>query len=912
MAVGPISSGPGALMSIGGSDHSAIASVSSPSNGTGGTQGVTFNQLQPLNGGITASPTSTYPPPVIASSVIPSPSNPSTGMGASVQRVDTKMAPNPAFLHSSPPSAMRTRYMTRSSGTAPPPSCSSFVVVDEGNCSPRFLRSSLYRIPNEKDVLNKLGLPFGIIAQPLAEVGVGEHPVPLVEMNEPVRCRRCNGYINPFDEFIDGGSKYRCFLCECINEVPDFYFSPLQINGLRSDLAERPELTLGSVDFLVGDKFNFRPPHPMALLIAIDVSRFAFKTPVAGVGAASASVSESSSSSPSNPGYLPLLCKSLISIFQALEKADSPIYIALMTYSSGLHFYDLSRPDGVPQMFQINDLTNPFLPTGNDPEAIEKKLLLPLKKAMPALISLLEKLPLLHPHHEAQSAMGSAIQACRQLLHHRGGKIILFQSTLPNAGLGALPNRLTAKSAADDERKLLKPQSNFYIQEAQLLLASRIGVDLFFLPQAYIDVATLLPLSHITFGNCHYFLKFNGTRDRFRLHNDLYRSMSRLSAGYDSILCVRTSPGVVVSKYYGLPVTNQGDLDAAIIDCHSSFAFELQYDEKVLDPKRSVHGVQVATLFTSIAGKRILRVHTLGIISQDQMSDVFRAVDADATVSFLMRRVIHYALQDETALQDLRNQLTEVCVNTLSAYRKFASSSASSKEELQKLLLPESLKLLPCYLISAVKTKALRQAGRFVNVDERPLHWHQILQNFSVADQILQIYPRMFALHSLPIWAGKAHPEDPSPSSSSFVLPPWNRLTAPLMESNGIYLLDDGHQLVVWIGKDASPNLLTELFNQPTLQAIDVEGWTTQILSSSPTAEYSDSLFSAVHRIISSLQKPALVPAVHSYKTLFAIRQTDPQVNWFQLFLVEDKLDYAMSYPDYLCLIHSLIRKKLG
>jgi hypothetical protein len=32
--------------------------------------------------------------------------------------------------------------------------------------------------------------------------------------------------------------------------VPDEYFSPLEVNGLRRDLAERAELWRGSVDFV--------------------------------------------------------------------------------------------------------------------------------------------------------------------------------------------------------------------------------------------------------------------------------------------------------------------------------------------------------------------------------------------------------------------------------------------------------------------------------------------------------------------------------------------------------------------------------------------------------------------------------------------------------------------------------------
>jgi protein transport protein SEC24 len=66
----------------------------------------------------------------------------------------------------------------------------------------------------------------------------------------PLRCRRCRAYVNPFVNFVDNGAQYQCRLCGCANELPPEYFSPLDINGQRVDLAQRPELVHGTVDFV--------------------------------------------------------------------------------------------------------------------------------------------------------------------------------------------------------------------------------------------------------------------------------------------------------------------------------------------------------------------------------------------------------------------------------------------------------------------------------------------------------------------------------------------------------------------------------------------------------------------------------------------------------------------------------------
>lgn len=91
------------------------------------------------------------------------------------------------------------RYFTRC-GASPPSAVSDFVAVDEGNCSPRFIRLTTNAIPHEPELVEATKLCVGAVIQPLAEPRPGEEPVPLVTgMPEgPIRCKQCRAYINPF------------------------------------------------------------------------------------------------------------------------------------------------------------------------------------------------------------------------------------------------------------------------------------------------------------------------------------------------------------------------------------------------------------------------------------------------------------------------------------------------------------------------------------------------------------------------------------------------------------------------------------------------------------------------------------------------------------------------------------------
>lgn len=75
--------------------------------------------------------------------------------------------------------------------------------------------------------------------------------------------------MNPNCRFIDGGRHYECPICLCSNEgmellhvkyiiyalslfyvVPSEYFSHLDHTGRRADVAQRPELLYGTVEYI--------------------------------------------------------------------------------------------------------------------------------------------------------------------------------------------------------------------------------------------------------------------------------------------------------------------------------------------------------------------------------------------------------------------------------------------------------------------------------------------------------------------------------------------------------------------------------------------------------------------------------------------------------------------------------------
>lgn len=91
----------------------------------------------------------------------------------------------------------------------------------------------------------------------------------------------------------------------------------------------------------------------------------------------------------------------------------------------------------------------------------------------------------------------------------------------------------------------------------------------------------------------------------------------------------------------------------------------------------------------------------------------------------------------------IRNRLTDYVVDILASYRKYCATSSASGQ----LILPESLKFLPLFILGLQKHKVLRPG--LDNIDERAA---LIYYMYSLPIPFLApiFYPRMYALHQLP------------------------------------------------------------------------------------------------------------------------------------------------------------------
>ena len=79
---------------------------------------------------------------------------------------------------------------------------------------------------------------------------------------------------------------------------------------------------------------------------------------------------------------------------------------------------------------------------------------------------------------------------------------------------------------------------------------------------------------------------------------------------------------------------------------------------------------------------------------------------------------------------------------------------------------------------------------------------------------ITNIHPRFWSLHNLYPAAGLPNEND------KIVFPPLLNLSSEKLERNGLYLLENGNDIYLWIGRAVAPELCQLIFDRPSYDAI--------------------------------------------------------------------------------------------
>ncbi|KAG4928749.1 hypothetical protein JHK85_055235 [Glycine max] len=597
------------------------------------------------------------------------------------------------------------------------------------NCNPRYLRLTTSAVPSSQSLASRWHLPLGAVVCPLAEPPDGEE-VPIVNFAPAsvVRCRRCRTYVNPYMTFTEAGRKFRCNVCTLLNDVPSEYYAQLDATGKRVDINQRPELTKGTVEFVAPAEYMVRPPMPPVYFFLIDVSISAVRS-----------------------GMIEVVANTIKSCLDELPGFPRT-QIGFATFDSTIHFYNMKSSLTQPQMLVVSDLDDIFIPLPDD-------LLVNLSESRSVVETFLDSLPTMFQDNvNLESAFGPALKAAFMVMSQLGGKLLIFQNTLPSLGVGRLKLRGDDSRVygTDKEHGLRLPEDPFYKQMAAEFSKYQISTNVYAFSDKYTDIASLGTLAKYTAGQVYYYPAFQSAIHGEKLRHELRRDLTRETA-WEAVMRIRCAKGVRFTTYHGNFMLRSTDLLALpAVDCDKAFAMQLSLEETLLTTQ---------TMYL-------------------QSSFIIAAIE-------------------KTLSQKLEDARSAVQLRVVKALREYRNLYAVQHRLANRMIYPESLKFLMLYGLALCRSTALRGGYGDVPLDERCAAGH-IMMTVSIRRLLKLLYPSLIRLDEYLL---KASVQANDLKSVERRLP----LTGESLDSRGLYIYDDGIRFIIWFGRVISPDIAKNL-----------------------------------------------------------------------------------------------------
>ncbi|KDQ58689.1 hypothetical protein JAAARDRAFT_176744 [Jaapia argillacea MUCL 33604] len=716
------------------------------------------------------------------------------------------------------------------------------------NSHPSYQRCTVNAIPTTHSLLNKSKLPLALVITPYRSVKEGDEQVPVVTDTVIARCRRCRTYINPYVTFIDGGNRWRCCMCGMSNELPQLFdWDP--VRNQPGDRWARAELNHSVVEYVAPTEYMVRPPQPPVYVFLIDVSHAAVQS-----------------------GMVATATRTILENLDRIPDEDQRTKVAIVAFDVSLYFFSMPPGSSESSMLVVSDTDDVFLPKPTD-------LCVNLAESRASLEALLGRInDMFKENHIIGSALGPALQAGFKLMAPIGGKIVVLSSSLPSIGAGSLKNREDPKILGTaKESGLLQAASPFYKTFAIECSRAQVSVDMFLFSAAYQDVATLACLPHYTSGQTYFYPAFNASRteDAVKFAHE-FGEVLAMPIMLEAVMRVRASKGLRMSSFHGNFFVRSTDLLAMpTVPQDQSYAIEVQIEETITAP---FIVFQTAVLHTSCYGERRIRVITQALPTTSNLSEVFASADQVAIATLLANKAVEKSLTHK--LEDARDALFQKLVEILTCYK--GSMTAAGAGASAQLAISDNLKMLPVLVLGLLKNVGIRQSAQ-ISPDLRA--YAQALLT-TMPSQLLMpyLYPNFYSLHNMP-------PECGTVGEQGVIMPPPLPLTSERLERHGLFLIEDGQTIFLWVGRDAVPQLVADVFNLPNYEALRGGKMSLPLLEN-PFSQ----------RVNAVIQKTREMRRGPYYPHLYVVKEDgEPPLRlWALSCLIQDRADVLPSYQQFI------------
>ncbi|CAD5220590.1 unnamed protein product [Bursaphelenchus okinawaensis] len=641
-----------------------------------------------------------------------------------------------------------------------------------------------------------------------------------------VRCRYCRTYINPYVMLTDN-RHWKCNLCFRVNDLPDdFCFDP--VKRRPGDPRDRPELNNSTIEYIAPQEYMLRHPQPAVYLFVFDVSACAVES-----------------------GYLQTMSEQLALNLDRLP-GDDRTMVGFLAFDASLHFFEFFSSSQAPRQLIVTDIDSSFLP-------VPSGLLVNLKEYRETIRAFVNRIPQIFDEPTTrENGLGTAVEIAQKMLLQMGGRISVFTASRPKVGQGVL------KPLDPQAKTPMGTTSDFYKRLALECTSNQIGVDLFAFNREYADIATLADAVKFSSGTVYHFSHYDHIRtplevERFR---KLFCRYITRKIGFEAVLRIRCSKGLALHTFHGNFFVRSTDLLAvANVNPDSSLSVQVQYEEDLSN--QATASFQAALLYTSSKGDRRIRVHTLCLPITKDIPSIFSNFETRASIGMLTKMAAERAITGADS-SDVREALINGVVDTLSAYNRSIGLKPNS------LCAPVhgQLKFYPLLVLGMLKHAAF--SGRSnLNRDELAATL-LLLKNSSLELILNEMYPVLYPIHEL----------------SEAVEVPRLGLSYERIQKDGVYLMDAGRIVIIYVTVRTRPEVLTSLFNVSSFGQLD-ENQPFEVLPNDHSKR--------VHDLIKALN----LKRCH-YSPVLVCREDGERRLLFTQRLVEDRTENAHSYVEFV------------
>lgn len=554
-----------------------------------------------------------------------------------------------------------------------------------------------------------------------------------------IRCQGCQGYVSPFTVFKQDGRVWLCALCSTGNSVPDYFYSPLEPSGLRADARSRTELSEMAYDILAPEEYMQRPPMPPTYCVVLDVSQAAR---ACGMTEAVCDVVDTIVGNQAFPG---------------LPRTQ----IALILYGHEVHLVGFQGENGPIRLYSISKAAEElFLPAPID------ELLISVdgnEESLRNCTNVIRKM-------NAESCMESsalhlALSYAQLLLSTSGGKLLLF--------LGESNPQDALQYSTET---MVNSQTNYYQQKAFELANCCVAVDLFVAASRYCCLYALGDLAKYTSGKVYFYPEMKQSQS-VKLRTELWTELTQETV-WEAKFRLRVSRDWKVGLCYGHFIPYDAVMQALpVLDATQTLTFDLSLGV-TLASSAFLH-VQAAMLYTTSDGDRRIRVINSRFSLSHSLKEVYLSTDSEVIAALWAKRALNSMISSnrfEAGQSYIKQQISAL----YSTYLLFRTAEDRDPLAFLPALTLGYLKL-PLFngLVSGCK-------GYLDHLDFDGACWQRyLIASFSPRSLSLMAYPRLYSLHSL----SQAEEMSPLPLAKASLAP------------TGVYLLDAGSDMLIWIGK---------------------------------------------------------------------------------------------------------------